>query len=40
MQGSHGRGPLGVGEATLAAWVCNVRADAKRVTLELSRLDG
>lgn len=27
-------------EATLAAWVCNVRADAKRGTLELSRLDG
>lgn len=35
-----GRGPLGVGEATLAACVCNIRADAKHGTLELSRLDG
>lgn len=31
---------LAVGEVTPAAWVCNIRADAKRGSHELSRLDG
>lgn len=35
-----GRGPLGIREATLAAWVCNIRVDAKHGTHELSRLNG
>ena len=31
---------LAVGEVTLATWVCNIRADTKCGTHELTRLDG